>query len=418
MQDGNRVTLTRSATAHRFLIPSLCLLCGASFGAEWSLQPRLRAGTEFNDNKRLTLSAHDSVFGSSFELGGALTYASEVNAVKLTPRTRISRYTEDAGVDLDSEDVFVDGLAEHTGERFGSELRSNFTRDTTLTSELETTGITQVRKIHQSYELSPSVSYLVTEYNTIRLGGTYNDVVYEDAETTGLLDYEYASVSLSDSYTVTDRSHLTASVFYSRFEPVGNGSKTESVGGQAGYQWVWSDALQGSVALGYVSNDVQQTRDEPQVVQTPIGPVSFCCIPVERNTTEGGLLVDATIEQALENSLLTGSFRRRVIPTGNGRQDTQDALRFSARHDFTDRTQAEVGFVYTNSTDQSQGNEDNSRDYFRIEAAWRYRLSERLSLSVSYAHARLASTSGDEAALSNALFVTLGFDGDKWTLSR
>lgn len=416
MQDGNRVTgkLTRSATAHRFLIPSLCLLCSASFGAEWSLQPRLRAGTEFNDNKRLTLSAHDSVFGSSFEFGGALTYASEVNAVKLTPRTRILRYTEDSGVDLDSEDVFVDGLAEHTGERFGWDLRSNFTRDTTLVSELETTGITQVNKIHQSYELSPSVSYLVTEYNTIRLGGTYNDVVYEDAENTGLLDYDYASVSLSDSYTITDRSQLTASVFYSRFEPVesaGNRSKTESIGGQAGYQWVWSDALQGSVALGYVSNDVQQT----EIVQIPFGPFSFP-IEVESNTTEGGLLVDATIEKTLENSLLSGSFRRAVIPTGNGRQDTRDALRFSARHDFTDRTQADVGFVYTNSTDQSQ--QENSRDYFRIEAAWRYRLSERLSLSVSYAHARLASTSSDEAALSNALFVTLGFDGDKWTLSR
>ncbi|MGH8488079.1 MAG: hypothetical protein ACREXS_04195 [Gammaproteobacteria bacterium] len=381
------------------------------------MQPRLRAGTEFNDNKRLTLLAHDSVFGSSFEFGGALIYASEVNAVKLTPRTRILRYTEDSGVDLDSEDVFVDGLAEHTGERLGWELRSNFTRDTTLVSELETTGITQVRKIHQSYELSPSVSYLATEYNTIRLGGTYNDVVYEDAENAGLLDYDYASVSLSDSYTITDRSQLTATVFYSRFEPVGNRSKTESIGGQAGYQWVWSDALQGSVALGYVSNDVQQTEIELQAVQTPFGPFFFP-IEVERNTTEGGLLVDATIEKTLENSLLTGSFRRAVIPTGNGRQNNRDEVRFSARHDFTDRTQANVGFVYTNSSDQSQGNEENSRDYFRIEAAWRYRLSERLSLSVSYAHARLASTIGDEVALSNAFFVTLGFDGDKWTLSR
>jgi len=415
----------------------LCLLSQGLYAAEYSVKPRAQLSAEFDDNKLLRNSVntprHDSVVGSILDISAELAIATETSTLNLTPRGRLARYTEytetnkignqtlDRPVDLDYDNVYVDFGGKREFERVVLEMEGNYTRDTVLTSETladQPSGFRLVNTPHQSISVNPSVTYEVSERNALKFSGSYADVTYEEAP--GYSDYTYQLASLTDLHKLTERDEITGTVFYSRFEApepdqpltlLVTSNQSDNIGFQAGYTRIFSETLKGSIGAGFISSDLEFA----QFINLPTGLTEI----TREKTSDIGLLLDASLEKEFENTTLNGTYSRSVSPSGYAAQDTRDALRLSAIHNFTERLESGMFFDYTQSESQGGGTAGTQqRDYLRLEARLRYRLSEYWSLIGSYIYSRQDSDNAPEAAESNAALVSLSYDGQKWSMSR
>jgi hypothetical protein len=444
-----------------FLTLPLTMWSLASPAAEWSVTPKASATTVYDDNLRLDSGPHDSVFGAILELSAEMAVATEVSTVNLAPRVRLERYTEDhtgsgkdeREIDLDNEQFYLDFSGKHRIERTILQLRGNFTRDTTLTSEREpvdpsqggtaVTGFIQDRKVRQSFDVNPSVAYEMSEKNTIQVGAGYRDVSYSDAENTGLADFTYKSANLSDTHMLTEYDQLMGSVFVSQQESEGfpeidrqlislnpliiaelsqTSTQTDSLGGQLQYTHWFSDTLKGSIGAGVITSDMEIVQNFLDAARNPIAN------PRIDEDSDTGFLFNASAEKKFEQTTVTGSFARSVNPSGFGGQNSQDDLFLSALHQISPRLDGGLNFRYLRTEAQSkafnnlqnQSGRNLSRDYLSINTRLAYRLTEFWSLSAAYTYSSQDVDTQPEAisADSNGLLFSINYDGQKRAIAR
>jgi hypothetical protein len=435
---ANDLSLSRRSTARFLACLSLCLSAERLVADEYSFTPSINFSTEFDDNKRLTPNPHDSVFGGLLDVSGQFGIATETSTLHLSPRARIARYTEytekvenaKQKTDLDYESFYVDFGGKRTFDRLVLGMQGNYTRDTTLTSELAGTGTGTgllTNQVRQSISINPSISYELSERNLVSLGGGYTEVTYEDTDATGLANYTSQTVNLSDTHQVTEKDQLTGSLFVSRSDvpehtqskdgpfTTRSSSLADNVGAQLAYSHAFSETLKGDVGAGFIVSDLEFTQST-LFDGAPIGP------PATIRETDIGPLFDASITKKFETTTLMGSYGRSVSPSGFGSQSTQDAVRLTATHDLTERLDSGMFFDYVSNEFQGGQNTNlnSSRDYLRVETRLRYSLSPFWSLAAAYIYSRqeFGSTVNAETPESNAGMITLTYSSEKQAMSR
>jgi hypothetical protein len=178
----------------RVALPLLLALAGAAHAADWHLPPTLSLNGEYNDNPWLRYQGVKAVTGGVLDISLPLQAKSERTEFQAVADSRLVRYNDplfshnDGKLDLSLKDV---------GERSIFAGTANWTHDTTLTSELGTTGLTDVDKRHTHFDvsLSPQVRLSAHDLMGLSLAGQSNH--YEEAALTGLVAYRYASALVS-----------------------------------------------------------------------------------------------------------------------------------------------------------------------------------------------------------------------------
>lgn len=85
-------------------------------------------------------------------------------------------------------------------------------------------------------------------------------------------------------------------------------------------------------------------------------------------------------------------------------------------HKISEQLDANLGFSFFRREDQAAISGDVSRDYARLDARIRYRLTEFWSLIGGYSYSRAEGSL--EPAESNGILLTLAYEGEKWSISR
>ena len=193
-------------------IAALFLICLPLnlIAAEWLTKYEASLKTEYDDNKRLTALPHDNTFGSILGVKGKLGIQTEKTVVDLTPRARFSKYSsEDTDEDkLDSNDYFLDLNSLWVTERFLWGLNGKYSRDTSLTSELEDTGLVQTSKKRKKVDFNPTLVYEFNEWTNLQFAIDFTRVEYKDAALVRLIDYDFKdrkSTRLNSSHTDISR---------------------------------------------------------------------------------------------------------------------------------------------------------------------------------------------------------------------
>jgi len=136
------------------------------------------------------------------------------------------------------------------GEYSRWRVDAEWTRDTTLTSELEVSGLVQARKRRLLRYAAPSFSYALSPRVTLGVNAAYTAVEYEDAQFTGLVDYTYASTDLSWSYQWSEQTAVTGAVYGTRLDAAQIGNRTDTTGVQLRVRSALSDRWNGELGAG------------------------------------------------------------------------------------------------------------------------------------------------------------------------
>lgn len=425
------------------------LVTPSTHGAEWSLTPRLQESVLYDDNRRLTIRDHEAVWGNELRVGGEARYATELTEASFSPIFRQRRFSGEKEL-LDRDDLFLDAGFTHTGERTLLDVEAAIEYRGSITNDLLTTVRTDVNVDARDRSLSATWSYAFDARNTLQLAGSYSDLDYERTRDTGLSNFRFSTVSVAGIHRLTARDQVSLTVFNSRFvQPrtttVINGisttseSETDTLGLQLGYTRNFTETLVGSLSAGARRSDSESevvqsftVLGPPQLVPPPpppgavvignIGGFPLVQIPQqvtnrqETDDTSTGLAINASIEQQLETMDWELTYSRSLTPQGDGDLTERDQITLSLDRRFSERLRGNLDARYFQDSGLDGGGRDE-REFLRVAAGVRWRLSRFWSVSSRYQYRRNErDTIG--TAESNGLFVSLDYNGDKMAWSR
>jgi hypothetical protein len=410
---------------------------GAS-AAEWSVTPFLREEVGYDDNPRLTRQDHESVWVNELDLRTALRYRTELTEATVTPRFRAWRYSAEKDL-LDRDDGFLTAAFSHERERWSVTADADLEYRGSRTIDLETAERADVNVDTRDRSASLAWRYLLTERDSLEVAASYGDVTYEDTDTTGLRDYRFSSLSLTGSRQMSLRDSISVTVFGSRFETPRSSftrvddfdlsltttteSETETLGVQAGWGRAWTETLTSSISAGVRRSDIESVTRQLGQVPRQILPGVFVAVPVDQRVSSDessdGLVLSASLSQALERWSWELDYSRQLTPQSNGTEVERDRLQVRLERElqpgltgFLDGLYYEDGLVGDNVDD------DDPRAFARLNLGLRARLSRFWTLNGNVRLRRNEPRNSDDMAESNAVFVSVVYNRDRIAWSR
>lgn len=375
------------------------LLCGffstAAAAEKWYWEPVFSARAGYDDNIRLESSEQESAFNAHLVGDARFGFRTEVSDVKF--QTLLGTHQYDGADDLDyNEALFgMESSLRHNLDTFG--LDASLHRDSSRTSELDTTGSVNTSIPRIKGYISPSWSRQLSEKSLLRLSYAYTNVDYQNKPGTNLTDYRYQLADIGLIQNLSETTTLQATLIGSHYKADGTSyAKTETLGFQIGLSRRFSETLNVSVALGlsdidtFFINPITRERDEDNDL-APLVAISF--------------------DKAWEKTSLTGSLLTTQSPSSEGRLLTRNSVSLVLKHKLSERLNFALdGVYYDNETAGSFQVPGDTRTYLAIEPKLSWRASRWWTVSGSYRYRTQEYTErGDGPADSNAVYLTVQY---------
>jgi hypothetical protein len=366
--------------------------CGPASAELWRIEPTANLETGYEDNVRLTSTDAEDAFYSNLDAAFRATRSSEVADLGLVVELGASRY---AGVpDLDNNSGFAGLELGYRLERQRLRMSVGFTSQSTLTSEVATTGLVQVNRQQQTLEVDSGWNYLLSERAAVDLAANYQEVSYEDVEFLPLFDYRVGSVELGGNYAVTERLELTGLLTYGRYEAQGLTNDYSNVDLMVGADYLWSETSSLSALVG--GRRTEQTfldLNGSTITRDSSGP-TFMLTFSKQFEAGGGLSFEA---------------RRALLPSGSG--EVLDTTGLFVRLNYRLRPRWLFGLsanAYRNREPGGEGG-DSFRTYASVEPGIAYEIDESWQVSATYRARWEDRNELADDVFSNAIYLTLNW---------
>ena len=402
--------------------------------AEWSAEPKISLRTGYNDNIRLTAAPHDSVWESALSPSVKFGVAQEHQGLSGDARLSIRRFTGGDGREssdvLDREDYHFNTDAWHNTLRDSFKGNLDYTRDSTLDSELDQTGnVVDDRATRDRFTLGPSWTRMLTELTRLELSYQYTNVDYsDDPGIDDLVGYDYHVASASLLRQLTPRTLGTLAVGFNSYLP-DTDFDSDTITLQAGLTTNFSETLEASVLAGqrettsdsFIGTGICVGADPGATFPSCTGGIA---VPTGTTNTEvdtSSATYSASITKTFETGSVSVSLSRSTNPSSDGELLDRTRAVLTGEHKFTEtlRTSLRVDYTENETIVNRVGfvSDPDTEKFFRVTPKIHWRWSREWSLTGEYQYATDDQANADEAT-RNAVYVTLSYRPPKRSLSR
>lgn len=372
---------------------ALALLATPLMAAKWYIEPSASVRFGYEDNVRLTTGDEEDAFSTYLDIMAPFGYRTEVSDVNLSAQIHSRRFDGLSDLDTDDQILGLDAVFRSTRNIFS--LQGSYTRNSTLTSELETTGLVQTSKRRIGVNLSPSWTLVLTERTSLQLGYHHTDVSYEDADLTALTDYRYGRATVGLAYRLSERTELHGNLAGSRYDASDTDTEFEAYQFQIGLSRNLSERLSVTASVGYAHTESQYPDAGGN----------------EETSSEDTVLLDLRVKRIAETQSVEGFISASESPSSRGRMLRKNAvgvswlLNLSPRTFFTFR-----GEVYENTSAGGLDDDSDDRLYYFLEPGLNWRATNWWTISSAYRYRNQEYTNSTEgAAEASAVFVTISY---------
>jgi hypothetical protein len=286
-------------------------------------------------------------------------------------------------------------------------------RDSTLASELATTGIALTRTQRDSDSADLNWEHQLTERITTLAGVTLSALRYDRSHAAGgLIDSDVASANAGLRYSLGARTTASASLSVSHLDtnPFTTRSQTESA--QLSLTHAPSDRLSLNAAYG-PSRTRSEVASSAAICPAPqifcdVGLVPRTVFPTTvHNESSGYLYAFGASWQAGARSTLSGNAARTIVPSGAGFVSQTDALTAGFNHSLTEQLTLTLDAAHSRA--QAVGGLIPSRTVTRrLGARLDWRLAERWWAEAG-AFQQQIELLGGASPRSNTVFIGLRY---------
>ena len=366
---------------------------------EYSLDYKVEAGYEYDDNVGLRAENEIDVSGGKISLPATLAMRSERLETSLMGEVASAKY-DDSG--YNSDDQNLQGKAAYELERGNVAGYAGFKRDSTRDSEFLDTGVVGLSATRvETATVGGSGDYLFTEKNGIIAGADYRDVDYDSPLK---VDNDFLSGHAGWTHQWSQRTRLRLQGYANRYENDAQLKvKSDSLGVQAGFDSTWSEQLSVSLLAGWVSVDTDYSTN------LPIAP--------QDDDNNDGYLLNGSLNYRQERYTVAAKIKRELTPSGNGYLRVTNQLDLTYKYSVSERSHFELGLVGGQSS-ALDSRIDNDRDYARARLRLDYRFSRSWYVAGTYIFSYQDQDRADGDADSNQINLSLIFHPEKNVWSR
>lgn len=384
----------------RLAVSGYLILGAAEARAEqWYVEPRASVDAFYDDNVRLTNREPRSTSAARAKAEVEAGRRTEVSEIGISANVLATRYSQASDLDETDAALGLKSAYQLGRHRFGLDGALNY--DSTLTSEIATSGLVQTNKRRERILLSPSWTYSLTSRLESTASFSYQNVAYEDVKLIPLFNYRFDTAGLTLTYALSERSKVFGRATYARYDADEVNTRSNSYGVEAGANYLLTETMSLTAFAG-----VRNTKAET--------PTFFGTYETE-NT-------GPIFELALTKSFDQGQFRvtadRSLVPSSSGTLLDTTALGLSLDYRLGPRwTFLLAADGYRNRTPEGDSS-GYDRDYLSLSPRLRHRLTQSLDLELSYRYRWQSYDSAASDASSNAVYLTLRYSLPREPLGR
>lgn len=376
-----------------------CFTSGQAVAEKWYFEPEISTRIGYNDNTQLSTDSPIKTFTSYITADAAFGFRTEVSDVSITAKMIDRRFDDHTDLNTNNQFLNLQSSIRSGLNLFG--LNGNYQRESTRTSEFDFSGYSGTNKLKITKSISPYWDRSLTERTSLRIGGGYTDVTYEDAEGTGLSDYNYKYANATLQSRLSEKTTLQAMMSKSLY--TSDSTEFDSTSVQFGFGHMFSDTFSVNLMLGpnYTKSKYIGSSGEEEV-------------------SDIGRLIDVSFRKEFELTTLNGSLNTSESAGGEGEMTRSTSLNLYVARRISPRlTFAVSGKAQENESGGGSTDSSNDRIYMKFEPKIRWKASRWWAITGSYRYQKSEYISSDEGpAESNAVYITVKYVWPKESLSR
>ncbi len=385
----------------------------SSEAAEWSVQPSLGTKGVYNSNLILTPSPHDSSHG--YWITPAAEFSGTTERLEVSSRIAADFIGYFGGKDTQFTNVFVPLSVRYKTEKDILGFTGGFTRDNTLLSELQATGVVLDFTQRNQLTANPSWTRQLTEKLSFQMGTQFSYTRYESANprlSGRLVDYRVVGGSGGLSYQVTERDQLLFSGSYSNFQTFAALLPFQSSYPGVSMSWThaFDESMTATVSGGpkFLSSTTE-TRTRGEVV-----------------TRDTVWVAGGTLSKHFERAMVEASIARDLLPSGFGLLIATNRAEILGSYAVSETVSTSlniIGALTSGKTATANGAIFPDRQYVSLRPAISWKIEEWMEAELSYMYRRasfdqIPGQNSPHLAQSHAVMVMLTYLPPKLSFSR
>lgn len=368
------------------------LLAGAA-GAqadEWVIDRSVASRLSYNDN--ITMRSDDEQADTYLTVTPTLGMSSRTEAHDIGLNLSVGGNWYQHRTDYNATDYALKAVSKWLAERDQWNLAAGSVRDSTLQSELASTGVVTARRQRTLNSVQGGWQHRFGDQWSGNLGYSNNQVRYESGP--GLVDYDDQLVSGGVSSSLTERAALTLALSSRDFKTRSGDVRTKVDAISLGGNWQWTERLGFGVDVGR-----QWTESDQKLPRPYIG--SF-------HTESTGTTYSGNVGYQFDQGSLGVSLSRGLTASGTGALLRTDSAGLGYRHRFDETVSMNLGAGQTRS--RNLDSQDVDSRYSNLSASLGWQIEERLQLGVGLTHSAQRAAGQATTVRGNLLFVTLNWN--------
>ena len=374
-------------------------LAATSQAKEYSFDYHVKGRYTYNDNVNMAPNSGIDIAGIKLNLPATLTMRSERLATSLMGEVATSKYEIDG---YNSDDQNLQGNTTYQLERGSVTGQAGFKRYSTRDSAFLDTGVVGFSASRvEAATAGGNGQYMFTEKNGVTASVNYRQTNYDSPR---FRDNEFISGYSGWLHQWSERTQLRLQGSAARFENDAQlGVVSTSYGVQAGFDSMLSEQLQVSLLAGWTTVDSDYDTN------------SSIAAPDEDNTS--GYVVDGSLDYQQERYTLEAKLKRSARPSGDGYLVVANRLEMSYRYDVSERSLFTLRLIGgSNGAVDSRIN--NDRKFALARVSMDYHLSRAWYVGGGYTFKYQDRDRSSGTATSNAVYLSLTLDPEKYIWSR
>jgi hypothetical protein len=376
-------------------------LRGEAGAAEWSADPSLSLKGVYNSNL-LLFNGNNEVWGYWVSPGLKFKGSTESLEVQGSAKSDFVQYY--GGTDRSLTNLYFPLRVSYRQDRYTFGFEGGFTRDNTLQSELQQTGLVLGFTQRSLWNAMPTFTVGITERLSWQSSYQFTDAQYQDGIKFGLVNYQVQGGTTGITYNLRERDQVQLTGEYTSFLIPSRMQDSTYYGAQAGWTHDFGQELTASISGGV--RFVTSTQD-----------VSGGSLSAHETVW----VYRGTLRKRFERATIQIDGGREVNPSGFGRLLQTDRAGVTLSHNLTETVTLSLnGSVYLVSgvvTDPSITPLPQQR-YSSINPSLSWKFSQWWTLDVAYSYSERVVDSLNQWNFANSTFVMLTYGGPKWSVSR
>lgn len=372
-----------------------------SEAAEWSLAPSLGTKGVYNSNLLLTSLPHDDTYG--YWVTPAAELAGKTERLEVSSRLAVDIVGYFGGEDRQFTNVFAPLSMQYKTEKDLLGFTGGLTRDNTLLSELQTTGVVLQFAQRNQWTFNPTWTRHLTEKLSVQSGVQFSDTTYETAR---LVDYRLVGGSSGLQYQLSERDQIQLTGSYTHFRTIDSpsGFQASFPGINMSVTHAFSESLTGTINGG--------PRFLSSTSETVFGDFTA------RDTV---WLAGANMTKVFERAKLQVSFARDLAPSGFGLLIETNRGEISGSYDISEVLTGSlnvVGVLTSGKSDVPIGRAFSDSRYVSLTPKLSWKFLEWWQAEVSYMYRWRDVDTAAGSAESHATTFMVTYYPPKFTYSH